>query len=155
MKKDWTGQKFHRLTFIRPTDERKGKSVVWELRCDCGNIIHIRAIDAVRGTTTSCGCRATEIRQQLTYDPIITSARGVWRIYKEDGLDFDTFYDLSRQPCHYCGRLPYRAYNISLSKKKSGLNVNPLLKHCKRSSKGLHYQQCVPCCYLLGLVRCR
>ena len=34
---DITGMRFGRLIAIRPTSERKNRSVVWECRCNCGN----------------------------------------------------------------------------------------------------------------------
>ncbi|MDR0491599.1 MAG: AP2/ERF family transcription factor [Oscillospiraceae bacterium] len=54
--KDITGQRFGRLTVLRPTDQRRSESVVWECQCDCGNIVltignHLRS-----GATKSCGC---------------------------------------------------------------------------------------------------
>ena len=41
--KDLTNQHFGRLRAIRPTEERKNKSVVWECECECGNICKVCA----------------------------------------------------------------------------------------------------------------
>lgn len=51
-----TGEKFGRLTAIRPTQIRSGSSVVWQCECECGlsvnaSLNHLRA-----GRTQSCGC---------------------------------------------------------------------------------------------------
>ena len=54
--KDITGQKYGKLTAIRPTDERRGTSVVWECQCDCGNTTYVRAYNLTHGLTSSCGC---------------------------------------------------------------------------------------------------
>lgn len=60
MKKiDITGQKFHRLTAIRPTGEKnKWGSYIWECRCDCGSskIVYSTPHDLRRCHTCSCGC---------------------------------------------------------------------------------------------------
>ena len=59
---DLTGQRFGRLTAVRPTEERSGRSVVWECVCDCGNTAFVAAGRLKSGDTKSCGCvkRVTE-----------------------------------------------------------------------------------------------
>lgn len=55
--KDISNQKFGKLTAIRPTDKRTSyHSVIWECKCDCGNIVTIPAKLLVAGHTQSCGC---------------------------------------------------------------------------------------------------
>lgn len=53
---DLTGQHFGRLTAVRKTDERRGTSVVWECKCDCGNTTYVTGANLRRGNVTSCGC---------------------------------------------------------------------------------------------------
>lgn len=55
--KDWTGQKYNYLTFIKQIDEKKNDHTVWELLCDCGNTTYLVSSVVVSGHTTSCGCR--------------------------------------------------------------------------------------------------
>ena len=56
--KDLTGQRFGRLTAIRPTEKRIGSNIVWELRCDCGNVTHVHTgnLGDKPRNTKSCGC---------------------------------------------------------------------------------------------------
>ena len=54
--KDLTGQRFGRLTVLRPTEQRKYRQVVWECRCDCGNTVFVRGSSLSNGLTQSCGC---------------------------------------------------------------------------------------------------
>lgn len=54
---DITGVRSGYLTAIRPTDERIHGYVVWECRCDCGNIVKIAATKISGGHSTHCGCR--------------------------------------------------------------------------------------------------
>lgn len=61
--KDITGQRFGRLTAVRPTEKRSGHSVVWECVCDCGSTAFVAAQSLKSGATTSCGCL---IRVDLT-----------------------------------------------------------------------------------------
>ena len=58
--KDLTGQKFGRLTAIKPTEERKNNSVVWVFQCDCGTIKNIPASEVTSGKVKSCGCLKQE-----------------------------------------------------------------------------------------------
>ena len=53
---DLTGQRFGRLSVLRPTEERVRKSVVWECRCDCGNTAYVTSKNLKSGITKSCGC---------------------------------------------------------------------------------------------------
>lgn len=60
------GKRFGRLTAIRPTNERKNNSVVWECLCDCGNTVLENQVALSRGRTLSCGCiRKEQVQQKL------------------------------------------------------------------------------------------
>lgn len=60
---DLTGQRFGRLLAIRPTEERKNSSVVWECLCDCGNTVFVRSQSLQKGVTQSCGCLQSESKK--------------------------------------------------------------------------------------------
>jgi len=60
--KNITGQKFGRLTALKPTPERQGGYIVWECRCDCGIIRKISLSSLTKGHTKSCGCLGRERR---------------------------------------------------------------------------------------------
>lgn len=115
--KDRAGQKFNKLTFVKSTDKKIERNIVWELLCDCGNIIYKISSVVVNGSIKSCGCLVKEISgsngtASRTYHPIISSARVVWQgEYKDGNIDFDTFYNLSQMPCHYCGVLHSNSWN--------------------------------------------
>ena len=72
--KDLGGQRFGRLSVLRPTDARKNGEVLWECLCDCGNTVVVAGSRLKRGDTRSCGClrkeetekRASLIRLDLT-----------------------------------------------------------------------------------------
>ena len=72
--KDLTGQQFGRLIAIRPTEECRHHSMVWECRCDCGNTAFVRSADLCAGNTKSCGCLKKENavrngkKRKITYD---------------------------------------------------------------------------------------
>ena len=54
--KDLTGQTFGKLTALRPTDQRKGSSVVWECKCECGGTAYKSTAELREGGPKSCGC---------------------------------------------------------------------------------------------------
>lgn len=56
--RDLTGQKFGKITPIKPLDKRKNKKVVWLCKCDCGNECEIVGTHLTSGNTRSCGCIA-------------------------------------------------------------------------------------------------
>ena len=53
---DITGQKFGKLTAIRPTEKRINRIVVWECLCDCGTTTEVMTSSLTTGNTKSCGC---------------------------------------------------------------------------------------------------
>jgi len=57
---DLTGRKFGRLTVLRPTERRTSGRVVWECKCDCGNMICVASNSLLDGDTKSCGCLRKE-----------------------------------------------------------------------------------------------
>lgn len=109
---DYSGKRVGRLVFIQPTDMYRQSEIVWEGICDCGKQVYV-----VPNNAKSCGCLNDEMRKRSgkasknvgirKHTPLISAARIVWgRNYRE--CDFDTFFALSQQSCHYCGRAPHR-----------------------------------------------
>lgn len=59
--KNYTGQKYGRLTFVGFLGRENNKSI-WLLKCDCGKEVKKPANEIVSGNTCSCGCLARELR---------------------------------------------------------------------------------------------
>ena len=56
-KNDLKGKRFGKLLVLRETDSRAdGGSIVWQCKCDCGNIVEISSKRLVNGLAVSCGC---------------------------------------------------------------------------------------------------
>lgn len=57
---DLTGQKFGRLTVLHKDEEKtslyKNRRTFWFCKCDCGNVVSVRADQLKGGYTKSCGC---------------------------------------------------------------------------------------------------
>lgn len=79
---DLTGQRFGRLTVINPTDIRKGNSVKWLCKCDCGKKCIVASIDLRNGSTRSCGCIASEVSSRT-----IKTAMKTRQSYMIEGTD--------------------------------------------------------------------
>ena len=67
-----TGDRFGRLTALKPKEERSGKSVVWECLCDCGKTVSVRATSLADGHTTSCGCAKQELDAEKDFRKLLT-----------------------------------------------------------------------------------
>lgn len=57
-----TGKRFGKLLVLGPTDKRMGSNIVWECKCDCGNITYVSTCNlmAKKHFTGSCGCMRIE-----------------------------------------------------------------------------------------------
>ena len=54
------GLRFGRLLVLNPTNKRRGSSVVWSCKCDCGNITETSNGQLTSNKTKSCGCLQRE-----------------------------------------------------------------------------------------------
>jgi hypothetical protein len=59
------GQQFGVLTVIKLSDKRgTNNTLLWECRCNCGNIIYVHGYSLIHGHYKSCGCKHDEKRDQ-------------------------------------------------------------------------------------------
>lgn len=66
------GDRFGRLTAIRPTEKRSAKAIIWECLCDCGKTVLVRTTSLTSGHTTSCGCVKQELDEEKDFREILT-----------------------------------------------------------------------------------
>ena len=66
------GDRFGRLTAIRPTEQRSAKAVIWECLCDCGETVFVRTTSLTSGHTISCGCVKRELDEEKDFRKILT-----------------------------------------------------------------------------------
>ena len=142
--KDWTGQTFNSLTFIRPIGKKSptNQSIMWEVQCVCGKIIHRNSNDVTKGRTKNCGC--------LRYPPdeMVTARRVFCTYVTRDpycDLTFEDFYRLSQQRCHYCQCLPFSTRSHRKHKPDGSFTYNGL----DRIDSGKYHtlDNVVPCCH--------
>lgn len=167
MKKDWTGKKFYKLTFLRPTKKRgRCRAIIWKAQCECGKFTYIRPCDARRGKCKSCGCLQPEVAAEIgklglnrKYEPRISSARAIWGNGYKD-CPFDVFLVMTQLPCHYCGRSPFRTFNVSdtatnYRSEKQKLEGNFIYNGLDRidSEYGHDIDNIVPCCFACNVAK--
>lgn len=56
---DRRGERYGRLTMV-DFGGRRGQSLTWVCRCDCGRSVAVRTANLTKGHTLSCGCLAVE-----------------------------------------------------------------------------------------------
>lgn len=99
---DITGIRFGRLVALKPTSlgvTRPGKSVVWECRCDCGQIVFKSSGNLKSGHVMSCGCLRSEVvKRGLRYRHGRCRSL-VYQVWKQ-----------MIQRCHNPGHKNYRYY---------------------------------------------
>ncbi len=76
---DLTGQKFGRLTAIKPVRKPNDGKLYWECLCDCGNTKVILGSNLKSGATKSCGCLRSK-----EYVPIELIVKSLKRHLMED-----------------------------------------------------------------------
>ena len=65
-RQDITGQQFGKLTAIQPTEDRDNNGgIIWELKCECGNLAYKTVNVLKTGRVLSCGCKYRESRQEV------------------------------------------------------------------------------------------
>lgn len=67
-RKDITGQKFGKLTAVKPLYSNKKYAIVWECICDCGKTMQAPIGALTSGNTKSCGCSKKEAVQKRLKD---------------------------------------------------------------------------------------
>lgn len=81
---DLTGKRFGKLTVLEKAG-RQGTSQLWLCRCDCGNLVKIRANSLVRLGRNSCGCGTREKISKARFLHGETNSRlyNTWRSIKK------------------------------------------------------------------------
>lgn len=59
------GQNFGKLTVIKDSGERKKGKIIWECKCECGNITYVTTEKLKNGHTSSCGCLKSKGEQKI------------------------------------------------------------------------------------------
>jgi len=64
---DLTGKRYGRLVALEPTDLRNADNrIVWNVQCDCGNVVQVSVKLLQMGGKLSCGCLHKETRKSYS-----------------------------------------------------------------------------------------
>lgn len=129
---DVSGQKFNRLTAIRPTfNKNKDGGILWIFRCDCGKEKEINASKVKASAIKSCGCLISETSKEsikklhklnrLKFGESAFNA--LYQSYKKAAKKRKIIFKISRYRfkelikgnCYYCGIEPYQKLQLTSS----------------------------------------
>ena len=63
--RDISGQRFGRLTAVKPVGRAKNRQAIWLCNCECGNETVSSSNNLLYGTMRSCGCLKNEMISNL------------------------------------------------------------------------------------------
>ena len=74
VRQDLTGKRFGKLEVLGQTEKRKAGAVIWQCRCDCGNVCEKPTGELNAGFATSCGCnwRQPSVQAGERYGRLLT-----------------------------------------------------------------------------------
>ena len=150
--KEEIGNKYHRLTVVKKVGTAKGRQVLWECVCDCGNKVIVFGTYLRNGHTKSCGCQKIDSAsgRRTLYGG--TAFKNLYGIYKRGSaarrnLDFDLtieeFGNIIDKNCFYCGCPPSNSH--SRDRRSNGPCVYNGIDRVD-NNKGYVMDNVVPCC---------
>lgn len=115
VRKNLTGKIYGRLKVIKQADDYCSpcgqKKTMWLCQCECGNYCTVIGNNLQKGTTTSCGCYATQLLKENSYHNQISKKYNIYNLSGDYGIGY-TFngekfyfdledYDLIKRFCWY------------------------------------------------------
>jgi len=127
------------------------KKTYFNCICECKNVKKILAGNVLNNSVKSCGCKKKNLIQKANdkhyeNNKQFSVEKRMYSNYKLHGknfeLTFETFNNIIKMKCHYCGTEPD---HLRYSKSKK---FKVLLNGIDRvdSSEGYTNNNCVPCC---------
>lgn len=114
------GDLFGRWTVLnaKAFREKSGKTRVYlfECKCSCGTVKNISKRHLVTGVSKSCGCLRRELLTKPSGFAELTSIYARYRTGAANrnlsfNIPIETFKELSKLECHYCGAAPSNVSN--------------------------------------------
>jgi len=162
-KSDFTGKKFYFLTVVKAVGSTADKHIKWLCLCKCGNTTEVASNALVKGTTKSCGCYYSSLknghvhktrRYEDTRNDVLLRYQHVARkAGREFSIPDDVFFKMVQQPCHYCGTAPKSVMSTPSSKKTGRKEFVYNGVDRVNSSKGYVKGNCVPCCIVCNRIK--
>ena len=164
--KDRTDDRYGRLLVLSYVGKDHRNKHLWLCKCDCGNEKVVVSDNLSSGKSKSCGCLKTEwlrnsgnqyslygdrekaiLKVQYSHLKRRSSKKSKDAIV----LTFDDFFNLSKQPCFYCGLEYSREIKDRHSESQSRKLLSNTVVKCNGidrvdSSVAYTKENCVPCC---------
>lgn len=144
---DRRGERFGKLVIVDliavlPETDEKWREVIWQCKCDCGNVCDVKWNALRRGHTKTCGCREKE---RMENSPWYIS---IYTRYKDSAVKRSLPFELSyeetveyfKSNCFYCGKEPATPF-----KKRGGIHFYTGIDRVD-NDLGYLKDNCVPCC---------
>ena len=145
LKDNLIGNKYHKLIVVKEVGRHKDRSILWKCKCECGNIVVVKARSLRASETKSCGCLRKLEKGEAAINRLLRQYQ-FWA--KKRGLSFglsrEDFKKLTRSNCHYCDSAPTR-----ISKRKFGngdYKYNGIDR--KNNNKGYTKGNSLSCCFI-------
>lgn len=160
--KDLTGKRFGKLVVERlyesATRENKLTSSKWKVKCDCGGEKIVLTSSLTRGHTKSCGCLHTKRMSELTkledgecnFNLLLNKyKRSAINRTLNFSLTKEQFKFLTKQNCHYCGKIPMQ------QEYTKGSNGKYIYNGIDRKDNliGYEIENCVTCCKVCNIAK--
>lgn len=154
-RQDLTGQIFGKLTAIKYVKMFQSNAV-WLWKCDCGNKKEIRANSVKLQKTRSCGCIGYNWSGLSNHDRALNR---IYSNYKYNAqkrelifkLDKDSFFELIKKPCFYCGSTFTNKLKRKVRKRDYEMLYNGIDR--KDSTIGYINGNVVSCCFLCNVMK--
>lgn len=149
-KKEYSkGSKFHKLTLLDESTERRNKKIVWIMKCECGKVVDVLKPDVLSGKTKSCGCLKNTPRRNNNRKEILINT--IFSEYKKSAytrgyvflLTLSEFEKLIFSKCFYCST----DKSSSRIDKLTGFTLQYMGIDRINNEKGYTSENVVPCCY--------
>jgi len=148
---NFAGKKFHKLEAVDYHGSDSFGCIMWNFKCDCGNINPHVAYRVINGRIRSCGCSRKGPRNNQSI------LRSFYRDYKlsaknrdlKFSISFEEFVMLVTQNCKYCGAQP------SSRRRRREREGSVLSNGIDRidNSRGYESGNCAPCCKICNMAK--
>lgn len=144
---DLTNQRFGRLVALR-REKAKGP-VQWRCACKCGKICSVLSSNLRNGNTRSCGCLREPAPDAAPHQLFKSYRRGAKRNNRAFELSEESFRQIIKRDCFYCGAPPARR------KTKRGTHDEFEFNGVDRldNSRGYSPDNCVAACKICNAMK--
>jgi hypothetical protein len=162
-------QKFGRLTTMKCLNViNKRNRILWQFKCDCGNVCEKAASDVIKCRVRSCGCLGEETKKQAgqrgihyntkpnkegAYNKLYGNyKRGAKHRNYEWNLSKEQFKKLIDNNCYYCNSTPSAEYsNCEIRTIENTLKYNGIDR--KDNSIGYTPDNCITACFFCNRMK--